>query len=425
MKTKTNNPRSARSLTTTLAIAFFTLSVVTLLVNGSFVLYTNYKSYRESIAAQQELVAQDASKSVASFIQDKFNGLESAVRFANPVVADPEIRKTIMGNLLGLDPAFRQFVSLDSNGRQLAQISRTSPTLSSQFTSQLKEDLINQTSKDQYFISPIYIDDMTSEPLITIAVPIKNDFGDFQGVLAAEVDLKFMWDLVDQLKVGETGYAYVVDSKGDLIAFGDTARVLSGENVKQIREVNEFVENPAMSADITPGASAYTGLLGKKVVGTYVPLGTPEWAVVTELPTTEAYQPIFQTTAIAVGGILLLAVLAGLAGVIVARRLAVPLVDLTGTATRIANGETYLQAKVTGPKEVATLGTAFNSMTDQLQNLIGNLEQRVAERTKALETSAEVSRRLTSILDEKQLLKEVVVQVKNAFNYYHVHIYFN
>ncbi len=132
------------------------------------------------------------------------------------------------------DPSLRQVALLDTAGHPLAQDFYASNSLSSQFINQLNGDILTQTSKGQNYIGPVDIEDVSNEPLTVIAVPVKNVFGDVQGTLVAEVDLKFMWDLVGQLQVGETGYAYVVDNKGDLIAFSNASRVLRGENEQQI-----------------------------------------------------------------------------------------------------------------------------------------------------------------------------------------------
>jgi GAF domain-containing protein/HAMP domain-containing protein len=435
MKTE-KGPRAARSLTATLAIAFLALSVVVLLISGGLQIFSNIQTQQATIANRQQLTAQGASRTVSSFIQEKFSVLETTVRLASSAAASPEEQKQILESLLGPQPAFRQLVLLNAQDQELVKASRLAQTASGRLTDQLKSDVRAQIRQGKRYISPIYIDSLTSEPLVMMAVPATNVLKEFQGTLVAEVNLKVdLWDLVDQLKVGETGRAYVVDRQGNLIAFHDTARVLRGENVGQLKTVSDFIHNSAPVG--TPGVSTYQGINGDTVVGTYVPLGTPDWAVVTEVPWAEAYQDVIQNAAVSAVVIVVMAILAGLVGAYLARRLAVPLVNLTGTATRIAGGEMGLQAAVGGTSEVASLATAFNSMTQQLRSFIGGLEQRVEERTaelskaseslshrvNQLQAGTEVSRAATTLTNPEQLVPQVVELVQQRFEFYYVGLF--
>jgi putative methionine-R-sulfoxide reductase with GAF domain len=424
MKNPTGRSQKARSLATILVIAIAAQSMGALLFSGAVQVFANYTSQQAAIPQQQRLFAQQASQEVAGFIGEKFSVLEAAVEFSDPIQATSDERKITLDRLLGLQPAFKQLALLNAGGRQLNLVSRLSLTQSGQFTGQLTEDLLARNREGQQFISPVYIDARTNEPMVVIAVPIQSILGDYQGTLAAELNLKFMWDLVSQLKVGETGYAYVVDDTGALIAYSDTSRVLKAENLQNISEVSKFVANPSAAGNILPESASYKGLNGETVVGTYLPLGSPAWAVVIEMPWTEAYAILLLQIRSIIIIVLVVGVGAVIFGAFIARQLSAPLVNLSKVATEIAGGNLDLRAKEEGPAEVGRVASTFNDMTARLRGMIGTLEERVAERTKALATSSEVSRRISTILDEKQLVTEVVGQVKSAFNYYHTHIYF-
>jgi len=430
--------QASRSLATTLAVAFFTLSVVVLLISSGLQLFSNIQTQQTVISSQQLLIAQEASKAVSNFIDDNFKSLEAMVELADLSKVTPERQEAVLESMVGFQPAIRQVVLLNIVGNETAYAARIAAAAYEQFTAQIQDnvDMLDVAEKGERYVSPIYIDNATSEPLAFIAIPVTNALGDFKGTLVAELNLRFIWNLVDQLRVGETGTAYVVDRQGNLIAFRDISRILKGENVANLEKVSEFVNGKAAAEGQTP-ISLSQGINGKTVVTTFVPLGSPDWAVVTELPWQEAYQNVIRQGVWSILVTLGMAVVAGLIGVIAARRLAVPLTDLTDTATKISEGNIELVATVEGPNETVRLANAFNSMTAQLRGFIGSLEQRVAERTRELEVAtqqvehraeqfeaiAQVSRVISSIQDQSELLPRITRMISQHFGFYHVGIF--
>ncbi|MCL6590062.1 MAG: HAMP domain-containing protein [Firmicutes bacterium] len=371
---KSENLKRPWSLALILAMAFLALSLVPLLISGALGTIFSYLTQRNLAFAQQQLIGNHAANLVSRFIQEKFSALEATARLVNPANTSREEQKRILSHLLGPQPAFRQLLLLNSRKEQSVEISRRSHTVSIEIWDYIGEDLFMAVQRGNRYTGPVYVDKVTCEPMALIAVPALDVFGDYQGVLIADVNLKFMWELINSLKVGKTGRVYVVDRKGYLIAFEDITPVLRGANLSGLAIVKEFMRRP-ITASLS-GPKVFKGINGNTVLGTYTSLQTPDWAVVTEMPVAEALRWVTGTVVSISLFILLIAGLAGWFSFYLARRLTGPLVNLMKTATRIAGGEMELQAAVEGPPEIASLAVAFNTMTARLRDTIGNLERR-------------------------------------------------
>ena len=395
MLTKTSP--AAPKMSTTLAVAFFSLSAVVLLVYSGWQIFHEFKRHEGFVLSKQQLIAQDAARTVSGFIQDSFRMLETAVWVTDLYALSEMEQQRILRSLVGRRSALRGVVLLDARNEVRAGSFRLSREASGALRDRLKEVLSGEYLPNNRMIGPVYIDAVTSEPMLTLAVRMTDVFGGFQGTLLAELNLKYMWDVVDRIKVGATGYAYVCDRQGRVLAFRDTGLVLKGRNVSRLKTVADFmVSHPS---EQLPNAVRYQGILGSTVLGSYAPLQTPDWAVVAELPWEEVYRVLMIEVATAAGITLVMAILAGLFGILLARRLAAPVINLTEAASRIAAGERDLRAKIGGPREVAHLALAFNSMTSQLQRSLQDLGQQFADLQRTEETLRKNEAVLKSLLE--------------------------
>lgn len=105
--------------------------------------------------------------------------------------------------------------------------------------------------------------------------------------------------------------------------------------------------------------------------------------------------------------------------VLIARAIVRPLLNLNRAAQKLGQGQYDTRLEVESKDEIGNLMLAFNGMAAQMQESVAELEQH----TQAIETSSEVSHRLSTILDVEELTTAVVELLKVQFNYYHAHIY--
>ena len=374
-----------RSLSSTMALSFLILNVSTLLIISGFIFYLYLKNQYNLINAQQSIIAENATFKVAKFLQDKFDCLEKTADLTNLINGAPSEQKNILNKLIGREQAFRQLHLLSSKGKILARTSRFSEALSAKLVQYRPQELIAQVKTQQHYVGPIYIDQISHEPIITIAVGVNNVLGNLTDVLLAEINLKYMWDIIEQARTD--GLIYVVDSNGFLIAHQDTTRVLKRENVKHLYVVQNLFGTKQEASLF----NIHKGIQGNLSLTNYTFFEKFGFAVIVESPINEVFYPLFAGTLFCLLLIIISYLVTIVIGRNIARRVSRPLQQLTDATQKISEGDFNSTLDCHCENEIGLLASSFEKMVsklkeskDKIEDYSRTLEQKVDEKTQQI-----------------------------------------
>ncbi len=367
-----------------LLIYFLIVSVVPLSVLTYDIVGDARMELLKSSIKEQQIIADKTVSSVDNYLADKINTLFFQSHILSVSSVDTKTISQNLAVLIKQDPTIQKVSLLNSKGYQQVVFDTKG---------QIKQ-LNDQSGSDEfkaviflagkYFLGPVSYDS-SNKPIIKIAVPLLksnlnqnlNDiavanFGkysepeDILGVLVAEYDVSNLWQSVLSQKIGEGGYAYVVDGFGNLVAHPDTNFLAKKQNITATEAVSDFINSKTKTRNTVSET-------GQKVISTPRKLTNANWAVIVQEPELSIHSTINALIRHFARIIAITLVSTTLACLFFRRQLLLPINKLMRGIKKIESGEFDANIDVRSNDEFQELAETFNKMGINIKKLINDL----------------------------------------------------
>src|SRR6201993_4939499 len=307
---------SSRLFTKYVAL-FVAVVAVALASNGIFEVFFYYREHKAALIRIQHEQAEAAAAKISQFIKE----IESQLGWTTQLpwsAASLESRRFDALRLLRQVPAITELAQVDSTGHERLKVSRLAMDVVDSGLDLSKDPKFTEAVAHKVYYGPVYFR-REPEPYMTLALAgTRKD----AGVSIAEVNLKLIWDVVSQIKVGEHGHAYVVGSQGRLIAHPDISLVLRNTDMSRLPQVQAAQAGADATSESLEGAK---NIQGQEVLTASAPIQPLRWTMFVELPVEEAYASLYAALQRLAIVLTAASVFAVLAGVFLARRMVGPI----------------------------------------------------------------------------------------------------
>jgi signal transduction histidine kinase len=398
-------------------LSLFCIALSVIVIAGYF--YMVGQIQRDAAALQSELASVTAEQ-IRDFVRRKIERFSDNADALSLYPSGSKEQQLLLGLLVKNDSSFSEASIINSDGMEVVKVSDRKVFFPSDLTDQSQSLKFIKALKGDDYVSRVYTSDR-AQPYVTVAIPLWGGAQSVVGVVSAEADLSFLWEVIGKIRFGTAGYAYLVDEHGNLIAHRDATLVLKRLNLRQVDGVKKFLRNPTR-ADVAPAYEG-RGLLDRPVLVTYAPVAQLGWSVILEEPVDAALAnvKVLQRSAIAFLAVGLLIGAAVIAWV--SQKITRPIEELRRGIATIGGGNLEHRANIRTGDEIEELATEFNKMTAALQNSHATLEQKVEQRTKEISTLYSVTTAVNESLALNDILNGVIPKTTEIFGFESIRVF--
>lgn len=311
----------------------------------------------------------------------------------------------------------------------ILQLYPWSTGINTSYDPRLRDWYINAKQTGEIYWSEPYIDAGGHGLMVTCSIPVSSPQKGFFWVIGADVTIQTINQKIINTQIGELGYAFLLDNKGNVIARPE----LSSEDKKwdESFETGNMLlsDNPALAAiakNMTEGKKGITMCSlsdGDKYIA-YAPLNNTKWSMAIVLPVEEIIAPALNTqskineytdeTSTVINReaekvrntylilFIIIIFMVAATSLLLARTIVNPITTLIKGAKALGSGDLDSRVHINSGDELETLAGSFNKMADDLQEYMVELQRTTAEKTrliKELEIAKGIQR---SFLPEKE-----------------------
>jgi len=346
-----------RRISTRFALLLGFAAVVPLLAYGRVSILSLQRGTRESVVNGNRNVAVRAAEEIRRYVVTNAALLKALAADLQDTGLSAGQQDQILKNYVLQFREFREITLFDEKGAPIVSSRVGKPRIA------IPKDAV--LTIEGVEMSPMRVDeDLLPTSIFAIHLTRLNKPA---GWLAGEISLEEMWRMVDRIRIGEHGFAMVIDPRGDVIAHGDPDKKALVAQTRNMRGHRLIATGEGTES--SPVAQEYDAEDGRRVLGVGAKIAGLGWTVIVEQPTSEAYATatVLQQQLVVAISLALIAMIT--VGYLFGRTFINPILALKRATHDVAAGQLDARVHVDRADELGELGEAFNTMADRLAKL--------------------------------------------------------